>query len=72
MKDYRKIGVVFHTNKPHCIHPEDRIQLATSGGVRFYGGEIYDSLSEKLVCIECGAEVEPVKHYTPKFEYVGF
>jgi len=72
MKLYRKIGVVFHTNKPHCLHPDEKVQLETEGGMRFYGGDVYDTYSEKLVCLECGAEVEPVKQYVPKFEYVGF
>ena len=46
--------------------------LSPEGGMRFYGGDVYDTYSEKLVCLECGAEVEPVKQYVPKFEYVGF
>ena len=59
MNKYRRIGSAWHSNNQrNCSHPDKSVQVEREGGIRFYGGDIYESTREKLVCIECGAELE--------------
>jgi len=58
---YKSIGSLFLTKEQrNCPHPEDKIELLTSGSFHF-DGEVWDDLKDILVCAECGAEVRLIE-----------
>ncbi len=56
---YRRIGSAWKSNEQrNCQHPDRAVQIEYPGIIRVYGGEIYDTTQERLICTDCGSELE--------------
>jgi hypothetical protein len=40
-----------------CQHPADMLQSSKFGGMKFYGGDLFDTVEEHIYCRACGRDV---------------
>lgn len=58
-------------NDRHCPHLNTMI--VTSGGMHYSGGDVWDDIFERCICLECGQEIDPPSSVSQiREEPVGF